>query len=589
MFMSRLIIAAIAGVLAVSSAMGFTFIDDFEDNDISDWEERAAPGNWSVSSGMVHGNTPTHPSLLVASEAPPAMNCTISVLAGGIHAFGICSRLDESNSGVIAYVSPDHDVARIRLVENGIQGTILNSYSHDFPSGVMYELTLSLEEEIATFLIEVPSTGDSWSFSATDPSPHAGSYGFHIGDEPGAYWDWIEVSGTAEGAAELTWFTTDDQSMGNGDMCLEPGETIQLSAELTNFSDYTLFNAFGILQSLSPYVEVTDNYVDYGDIAGMSPSYGYGSFGVFASPAASENEVYEMRLTVMADEGFLEQIYFSLPVGSGLSTDLESDSFGWSWSSAEAGWANDWHVSDQRNHTPGGQYSFKCGSTDSGDYSNHHFGYLETPYFNIPLDCDCTFWSWLDVQELSSSVALDGGMVQYRRMDDWIDLFPIPAYSHQITSGTTGPFQEGTPVYSGILDWTAFSIDFPDSLAGPGALRFLFGSDNSGNREGWYIDDFNAVSPGTGAEGSSVLMQQSFLQVSQNPFSEVVTFSCAVSSGASPSLEIRDLSGRLIEVLTIPGGESSGSMVWETTGIPSGIYFAKIAGSDNEPLKLVKF
>ncbi len=58
-----------------------------------------------------------------------------------------------------------------------------------------------------------------------------------------------------------------------------------------------------------------------------------------------------MRLTIMADEGYQHQIEFLLPVGSGLSTDLESDSFGWSWSPVETGWENDWHVSSSRNHT----------------------------------------------------------------------------------------------------------------------------------------------------------------------------------------------------------------------------------------------
>ena len=410
-----------------------------------------------------------------------------------------------------------------------------------------------------------------------------------MGNEPAAYWDWIEVLGTAEGATDITWFTTDDETAGDGDFCLEPGETIELSAELTNFSDNTLFNAFGILQSLSPYVVVPGNYVDYGDIEGMSSSYGNGSFSVMASPAASEGEVYDMRLTVMADEGYLEQIIFSLPVGSGLSTDLEGDSFGWSYSSAEAGWANDWHVSDHRNHTPGGQFSFKCGDVGTGDYSNHHYGYLETPYFNIPLNGECTFWSWLEAQALSSSLAYDGGMVQYRRLDEWVDLFPVPGYSHQIASGSTGPFPEGTPVYSGTADWTEYSMVFPDSLAGPGALRFLFGSDDSGNREGWYIDDFSVYGSGTSAEGSYGPVQQPYLSVSENPISEAVTFSCFSPNGANQNIEIRDISGRIIEEFSVPGGQNTNSIVWETGNVPSGIYFAGIRGSGIEPLKLVKF
>ncbi len=465
------------------AALAITFQDDFEDNDISDWESRIGNGSWSVSSGMVNGSISGSPGVLAPIAQMELTDITVTSSCTGVHAFGVMTRLTEDNSGVIAYVSPDHDVARIRLVEQGSLSTSLNSLTADFPSGVFYDLTFSCQDDQLDFLIEVPSTGDSWSFSAEDPLPVAGLFGLLMGSEPSAHWDWIEVDGYISGFTELSWFTTSDQSAGDGDFCLEPGETIALATEVFNSSDYTLQNAFGILQSLSPDLQVTQNYTEFGTLEEQGYAWGSQDFSVTAPLVTPSEEAYEMRLTIMADEGYQHQIEFLLPVGSGLSTDLESDSFGWSWSPVETGWENDWHVSSSRNHTPSGQYSFKCGSTGTGDYSNNHYGYLESPYVNFPLDGEVLFWSWLDAQELSSSVAFDGGTVQFRRTQEWIDLFPIPAYSHTISTGTTGPFPSGTPVYSGIMDWTEYTIEIPDSLAGPGAIRFVFGSDESGNRE----------------------------------------------------------------------------------------------------------
>ncbi len=62
--------------------------------------------------------------------------------------------------------------------------------------------------------------------------PVAGLFGLLMGSEPSAHWDWIEVDGYISGFTELSWFTTSDQSAGDGDFCLEPGETIALATEV---------------------------------------------------------------------------------------------------------------------------------------------------------------------------------------------------------------------------------------------------------------------------------------------------------------------------------------------------------------------
>ncbi|MCK5840879.1 MAG: T9SS type A sorting domain-containing protein [Candidatus Sabulitectum sp.] len=582
----------VALVIFLPNAHGFSFYDDFEDNDISDWEPRCVPGNWSVSEGMVHGNTGSSPTFLTPINATFFENGEITISAGGVHVFGISARLDDVDSGIYAYVSPDADVARIRLVENGVQSTIFNSIYADFPSGVTYELTLTCNDQNVSLAIVVPSTGDSWILNATDPNPHAGTFGFHMGDESNAFWDWIEVNNYETGNSAITWLITDDQSQGDGNFALEPGETIDLGIQLTNSGDGPLQNAFGILQSLNSDLVVINNYVTYGTIDPGESQYGSTDFTVLAPSNTPEGEAYEMRLTLMADGGYHEQLLFSLPVGSGLECDVESGAEDWTWEAITAGWSNDWHVSSEMNYSTGGQYSFKCGHSGSGDYSSHHFGGLLSPYMNLPLGGQINFWMWIDAQTQSSSLALDGGIVQYQRCGNWIDLSPV--YTHQIASSSTGPFEDATEVFSGTSPWTQYSIALPDSLAGPGQIRFVFGSDDYGTREGWYIDEiFMGIPTSTEDPGESEVFSGPQLSLSVNPFSSSLAFTYLLPGVENSSLEIFDVTGRLVSSIDISSGDSAQTVTWNGTNsagtvIPAGVYIAKICGHDQTTIRLIK-
>ncbi|RKZ00887.1 hypothetical protein DRQ21_11680 [Candidatus Fermentibacteria bacterium] len=577
-----------------SNIFAISFNDDFNDNDISDWESRCASGNWSVSNGVVHGNTNSSPAALAPVDGIYFYNSTVTVEASGVHAFGIISRLTDEDSGIIAYISPDANVAKIRLVQNGQLGVTLASLPASFPSGVTYSLSLECNQESLTFNITSVSTNQTWSLSATDPNPLPGVSGLLMGDESNAWWDWIEVDGTAFANAEITWLITDDQSLGDGDFALEPGETIDLDIQLTNSGDQPLTNAFGILQALNSELTVTQNYVSYGTISSGETQYGLSTFAVLAPLATPADEVYDMRLTLMADGGFQKQLLFSLPVGCGIETDVEEGQDDWTWESVGSGWADDWHVSSEKNYTTGGQYSFKCGSTGTGDYSNHHFASLSTPLFNLPLGSSLSFWMWIDAQTLDLPEALDGGIVQYRRIGDWIDLNPVSGYTHEITTGSTGPFPDGTEVFSGTEMWTQYSILLPDSLAGPGQVRFVFGSDDSGTREGWYLDDIN-LGMGTSTEkpdGAS-LFTSPLLAVSRNPFSSSVSFTCFTPGTENSCIEIFDINGRLVRSIEFTPQDAPQTLFWDGTDssgttIPSGVYLARLQGSNLPRVKLIK-
>lgn len=184
------ITAILLAVLAFSLS---GFYDDFEDNDISDWEERGNPACWWAEAGCINGYTDPYVSVceMVPLDFGGSKNVTVEVLAKGIHNFGVCARYDENDTGLVAYVSPDNNVARIRTVGSGTPGPIHNSLYEDFPEGVWYHLILVCAQSNLAFFIEVPSTGQSWVLTAQDPDPQSGTVGVHMAMESGVSWDWF--------------------------------------------------------------------------------------------------------------------------------------------------------------------------------------------------------------------------------------------------------------------------------------------------------------------------------------------------------------------------------------------------------------
>jgi hypothetical protein len=178
-----------AGVAAAAS--GSSFVDDFEDSYLDDWEERCGSGNWYAVGGQARATTWYNCSALVCPWSPESMNVSVSVSGTATHVFGVIARLIDGDTGIYAYVSPDNNIARIRLVESGETSTVLASITDDFPEYVDYELTLTCLDEQLYLEIVVPSTSQYWQIDADDPFPQQGSCGIATGDEPLASWNWF--------------------------------------------------------------------------------------------------------------------------------------------------------------------------------------------------------------------------------------------------------------------------------------------------------------------------------------------------------------------------------------------------------------
>ncbi len=596
--MIRLVCLLFPAVLLNSQpvAAGSCFYD-FEDNYIGDWTQRCQSGTWYAVSGEVRASTSKTCTALSCPQITDETNVLLTSQGTATHALGLIARLEDGDSGIYAYVSPDANVARIRRVAGGFTSTILASLTADFPSYVDYELTFQCFEEQLHFEIFVPSTSQSWVLDAVDDAVVPGDCGLVTGDEDLASWEWFAAE-TLIPLCVSALEADDDmtgESQGDGDRAFEPGEEVELAVALSNQGGETLTGVTVTMEAASPLLTVTDATETFGSISPGGAAWCADDFGIFAALSAPAGE-YPLTLHVTADGGFDAEIEMIMPVGCGVSYDCESGSDGWTSGALETGWGDQWHVSTTRNHTAGGTHSFKCGSTGSGDYADLLYCAETGPWFNAPLGGTLTFWMWTDIQEaVAPGYALDGGLVRLGQFTEWTDVDPTGGYPWQIVSGTTGPFDAGTGVYSGTQGWQQVSFPVPSDLAGPVRMRLVFGSDATGNREGWYVDDIllegsTGVEPDPGTSPTEPL-----LDAFPNPFRGAVTISISGVTGSVQTLEVYDLSGRLVSELSATATGGAAVVQWDGATadggrLPPGIYVlrCRLPGGESIVRRLIR-
>ena len=105
-----------------------------------------------------------------------------------------------------------------------------------------------------------------------------------------------------------------------------------------------------------------------------------------------------------------------------LEDDVESGSGGWTHGVAWGSYNDNWHISSQRNHTPDGISSWKCGSQGSGPYSNMLNAALSITV-NMHDDARVSFWQRMNAEE-----GWDGGLVERAVGGGWEQIYPIGGY-----------------------------------------------------------------------------------------------------------------------------------------------------------------
>ena len=295
-----------------------------------------------------------------------------------------------------------------------------------------------------------------------------------------------------------------------------------------------------------PY-PVLSTVCDYSALTDVSLWYNLGGAGWTPVSMSSDGEdVYHAGIPG-ASYGTLVKYYIAASDISGLAA---SDPPGAPWESYEfwvlpaifteqmetgaADWSHyavadtltdQWHLSEQRNHTPGGSWAWKSGDPSDGEYAPLCDGALESPPLTLDAPAVLSFWHWIDAEasQAFSGYAYDGGLVEMSTATgQWRQISPLGGYPYRVREGSIpGPFAAETPVFSGSQDWRQVHFVVSASLV-PVHFRFRFGSDGAVGGEGWYIDDVTLVpaDPGLAGsdEGSELPLRLALRPAGPNPF-----------------------------------------------------------------------
>ncbi|MEO6462014.1 MAG: FlgD immunoglobulin-like domain containing protein, partial [Candidatus Eisenbacteria bacterium] len=278
---------------------------------------------------------------------------------------------------------------------------------------------------------------------------------------------------------------------------------------------------------------------------------------------------------------------YALLVGSNVAESFEAGGGGYSHSNLVANYIDQWHRSNMRNATPGGEWSWKCGATTAGPYgATIHAALVSGP---LPVGPNGTlrFKHWFDMEAAEvPGRAYDGGQVQLS-LDggsSWQVITPLGGYPYIIMDNPDSRFPGLAPVYSGQSgDFVTATFNLAAYAGQTVKVRWLFGTDAFVGGEGWYIDDVTLQSDG--GEPTAVPVQPVAFALgapSPNPMKNGrTTLSFALPQAASVHLALYDARGRLVRTLMSgPRPAGAGYSDWDGRDesgrvAAAGLYFAR--------------
>ncbi|MBD3398855.1 MAG: S8 family serine peptidase, partial [Candidatus Coatesbacteria bacterium] len=246
----------------------------------------------------------------------------------------------------------------------------------------------------------------------------------------------------------------------DGDGQLGPGETIELSVGLLNNGNLTAREVQAVLSCADAGVTITKNTADYGDLDGDAAVARGFVFELAWYVSAPDEFTFQLELTADNCEPGEREFNLHIPTAT-IDDDVENGEWHW----RTLGLQDQWHISEQRAHSP--EHSWKCGSTNGDGYGDYLDSRLLSPmlYFS-PADAVLSFWTSYDLPDDG-----DVGLVEISKDavgEEW----------HTLVS-FTGEQDE----------FVHQSIGLARYAEKPVFLRFRMRTDLGDDGAGWFIDD----------------------------------------------------------------------------------------------------
>ena len=386
----------------------------------------------------------------------------------------------------------------------------------------------------------------------------------------------------------------DDVTGGNGNLKLDPGDEATISMRLFNEGTGRLDRIVGHLTCDHPQVTITLAHstlqagLGEGEDGFLNPP-----FGVIIDPDFEDTEA-AFTLAVAGMCSFRETFEVMLPVG-GFYESVEMGPNGWTHYLVTPDFNDQWHITEQRNHTSGGTCSWKCGDEGIEPYGAFLDAALETPAIPLEGESQLYFWHCMDAEAsgMYPGYAYDGGLLEIS-VDggDWTSIAPEGGYPYLARNRNPGggPFAAETPFFSGTHDWREEHADLT-GIVGEVRIRFRFGSDVASfyDCDGWFIDDITVLGASRAAADATEVPMIAHLSLAPcrpNPMLGSTQLEFMLPQASAVALQVYDASGRLVR--TIADGELIAGPhrhTWEghnQTGQPvaSGMYYCRLRAGE---------
>ena len=277
------------------------------------------------------------------------------------------------------------------------------------------------------------------------------------------------------------------------DLRFVPGESAEISVSLINNGSGEGRQVSVSIFTDDPFLQINQGYsscsvISSGETVELLPL-----FTVTAASGCPPAENIPVYITIEDTMGYVQGQMFEIYIGGFLFNFENTMGTNWIHSAVTAGFSDQWHISTYRNYTPGGGQSWHCGEIDGGDYDNYLDAALLTEPILLQPGSILTFYHWMNAETIPQYpyYCYDGGLVEMSY--DGVVFFqiaPIGYYNYIIRQmPDMGPFGQGKPVYSGEIVWEQAVFSLAQYPCDTAMFRFRFGSNSTGVREGWYIDD----------------------------------------------------------------------------------------------------
>ncbi len=365
------------------------------------------------------------------------------------------------------------------------------------------------------------------------------------------------------------------------DQILDPGEQGEIFLSFHNIGNGYAYDSEVQLSTSDPNVTLSG----FDIIASIAPDSIEITTIPFIVEVAENSPVEyfaEIDVYIVDSSEFPFQSMFRLPIGF-YAYDFEYGDEGWEQVILSEGYINEWHLEDFRNNTIDGDFSMKCGGVGELFYSTYIHAALVMPEIEVFPGALVTFYHWMDVGPENTPNTWDGGLIEISvNGGEWEQVEPVDGYPSTIINIPSSPFEEGTPVFAGNIDWELVELDL-SAYSGTAQIRFVFGSASLFTGEGWYIDDIH-YSNTTGSNNDTIIPITNQLYSNfPNPFNPTTTISFDIAQASSfVTLDIYNIKGQKVKTLVNDDLEvGKHTILWNGKDdggklVSSGIYFYKM-------------